>query len=192
MRKWKEESGSSTVEAVFLFPMIFFILLAVIHFAYYQADKTTVQITADHFAKEQAVALKERVELGEHKKIKDLSQHKLFCYVQGTGGKEDTLRKKIKENLQGKLLNGDVEQIKVLVGYTEITVEVTVSFRVLVSQVKEYFTGTPLQYTQRVSIPVHNPAEFVRAYSALELALDDVGAFEKLKEQIRKIKNVLS
>lgn len=192
MRKWKEESGSITVEAVFLFPMVFFILLAVIHFAYYQADKTTVQTTADHFAKEQAVALKERVELGEHKKIEDLSQHKLFCYVQGTGGKEDTLRQKIKEGLKGKLLNGDVEQIKVSVGYTEITVEVTVSFWVLVSQVKEYFTGTPLQYTQRVSIPAHNPAEFVRAYSALELALDDVGAFEKLKEQLRKIKNVLS
>lgn len=192
MRKWKEESGSITVEAVFLFPMIFFILLAVIHFAYYQVDKTTVQTTADHFAKEQAVALKERVELGEQKKVADLSRHQLFCYMQGTGGKEDTLRQQIKKNLQGKLLNGDVEQIGVSVGYTEITVEVTVSFRVLVSQVKEYFTGTPLQYTQSISIPVHNPAEFARAYSALELALDDVGAFEKLKEQLRRIKNVLS
>ena len=192
MKKWKEDRGSITVEAVFLIPMVFFILLAVIHFAYYQADKTTVQTTADRFAKEQAVALKERVELGEQKKVEDLLQHKLFCYVQGTGGKEETLRQKIKEDLQGKLLNGEVEQIRVSVGYTEITVEVTVSFRILVSQVKEYFTGTPLQYTQSISIPVHNPAEFARAYSALELALDDVGAFETLKEQLRRIKNVLS
>lgn len=192
MKKWKEERGSITVEAVFLFPMVFFILFAVIHFAYYQADKTTVQTVADRLAKEQAVALKERVELGEQKMVEDLSQHKLFCYVQGTGGKEDTLRQKIKEELQGRLMNGEVEQIKASVGYTEITVEVTVSSHILISQVKEYFTRTPLSYTERVSIPVHNPAEFVRAYSALELALDDVSAFEKLKEQIRKIKNVLS
>ena len=190
MKKWKEDRGSITVEAGFLIPMVVFSLFAVIHFAYYQADKTTVQTTADCFAKEQAVALKERVELGEQKKIEDLAQHDLFCYVQGTSSKEDTLRQQIKVSLQGKLLNGDVEQIKVSVGYTEIIVEVTVSFRVLVSQVIEYFTGTPLQYTQSVSIPVHNPAEFARAYSALELALDDVGAFEKLKEQLRKIKNV--
>lgn len=191
MRKWKEERGSITVESVFLCPMVFFILFAVIHFAYYQADKTTVQTVADRLAREQAVALKERVELGEQKTVEDLSRHKLFCYVQGTGGKEDTLRQRIKEELKGRLMNGEVEQVKTSVSYTGITVEVTVSFRILISQVKEYFTGTPLKYTQRVSVPVHNPAEFVRAYSALELALDDVSAFEKLKEQLRKIKNVL-
>ena len=53
--------------------------------------------------------------------------------------------------------------------------------------VKEYFTGTPLQYTIHAKIPVHNPSEFVRSYTVIGDTIDQIEGASAIKEKLRNL-----
>ena len=76
MKKWKEERGSMTVEASFVFPIVFFVLLAVIYMCFYQVDKNNAGTIVHQAAEELAVYMKEQ-EMDE----KTLSEHNLFYFL---------------------------------------------------------------------------------------------------------------
>lgn len=187
MERWKEERGSLTVEAAFVFPIVFFVLLAVIYMCFYQADKSNAGIIVHQAAEEQAVCMKEQIELGKEKDEKSLSKHKLFYFLQSTSDVENKRKEQVKELLSDKLMVGTVENVSVEAGYTKVTVSATVSMNIGISRIKEFFTGTPLQYKTAITVPVHNPSEFARIYDAMGEMLDDVKGFQKVKEKLRNI-----
>ena len=67
---------------------------------------------------------------------------------------------------------------------------VTVNVNIGVSQVKEYLTGTPLQYQITANAPVHNPAEFARGYMAMGETLDGVKGVNAVKEKLKELLKV--
>ena len=64
MKKQKLEQGSMTVEAVFVFPIIIFVLIAILYMSHYMADKCKGQSIIDLYAQEQALCLKGQYPLG--------------------------------------------------------------------------------------------------------------------------------
>lgn len=185
MERWKEERGSLTVEAAFVFPIVCFVLLAVIYMCFYQADKSSAGTIVHQAAEEQAVCMKEQVELGEEK---SLSGHKLFYFLQSTTNAENKRKGQVEEQLLDKLMMGTVENVSVKAGYTKVTVSATISMNIGISRIKEFFTGTPLQYRTSVTVPVHDPAEFARIYDAMGEVLDDVKGLQKVKKKLIEMK----
>lgn len=185
MERWKEERGSLTVEAAFVFPIVCFVLLAVIDMCFYQADKSNAGTIVHRGAEEQAVCMKEQVEFGGEK---SLSKHQLFYFLQSTTEAENKRKGQVEEELFDKLMMGTVESVSVEAGYTKVTVSATISMNIGISRVKEFFTGTPLQYSTSVTVPVHNPSEFARIYDAMGELLDDRKGFQKVKDKLREMK----
>lgn len=190
VKKWKEERGSLTVEAAFVFPIVFFVLLAVIYMCFYQADKNNAGTIGHQAAEEQAVCMKEQIKLGKEKDEKTLSEHNLFYFLQSTATAEKKRKEQVEEQLLDKVMMGDVEEVSVAAGYTKVTVSATISMNIGISRIKEFFTGTPLQYNTSITVPVHNPSEFARCYDAMGEMLDDVKGFKKIKEKLTSIKKV--
>lgn len=188
MEKWKEEKGSLTVEASFVFPIVLFVLLAVVYMCFYQVDKNNAGIIVHQVAEELAVCMKEQVELGKEKDDKSLTGHKLFYFLQSTSDVENKQKKQMKEQLSDKLMMGTVEGVSVEVGYTKVTVSATISINIGISRIKEFFTGIPLQYKTSIAVPVHNPSEFARVYDAMGEMLDGVKGFEKVQEKLMDIR----
>ena len=65
MKERKLERGNLTVEAAFVFPIVFFALMAIIYMSHYMADKCKGQSVVDSYAQKQAICLKERYDLGK-------------------------------------------------------------------------------------------------------------------------------
>lgn len=184
MKKWKEERGSMTVEASFVFPIVFFVLLAVIYTCFYQVDKNNAGTIVHQAAEELAVYMKEQ-EMDE----KTLSEHNLFYFLKNTTDTQAKSKKQVEEQLTKQLMMGNVENVSVEAGYTKVTVSATVSMNIGISHIKEYFTGTPLQYKTSITVPVHNPSEFARIYDAMGEMLDDVKGFEEVKTKLKNLKS---
>lgn len=185
MERWKEESGSLTVEAAFVFPIVCFVLLAVMYMGFYQVDKSNVGTIVHQAAEEQAVCMKELVEFEEKKSF---SKHQLFYFLQSTVETENKRKGQVEEELFDKLMMGTVESVSVEADYTKVTVSATISMNIGISRIKEFFTGTPLQYSTSVTVPVHNPSEFARIYDAMGEMLDDIKGFQKVKDKLREMK----
>lgn len=186
MERWKEEKGSLTVEASFVFPIVFFVLLAVIYMCFYQVDKNNAGTIVHQAAEELAVSIKEQ-KMDE----KQLKEHNLFYFLKTPTDMQKQAKILAEEQLTKKLMMGNVENVSVEAGYTKVVVSATVSMNIGISQIKEYFTGTPLQYKTSITVPVHNPSEFARIYDAMGELLDDVKGLKKVKEKLKSFKSVM-
>ena len=60
-----------------------------------------------------------------------------------------------------------------------------------VSRVKEFFTGTPLEYQLKTKVPVHHSAEFVRGVTAMGETFSDIKGMEAIKEKLGKLLSIL-
>lgn len=188
MERWKEERGSLTVEAAFVFPIVFFVLLAVIYMCFYQVDKNSAGTIVHQAAEEQAICMKEQIELGKKKEKTQWAEHNLFYFLKDSTSVQKKTKEQVEEQLLEQLMMGTVENVSVEADYTKVTVSATVSMNIGISRIKEFFTGTPLQYQTSITVPVHNPSEFARIYDAMGEMLDNVKGFEKVKEKLKSLK----
>ena len=84
--------------------------------------------------------------------------------------------------------NGEVSSVAAKVSYNSIIITAKIKLTIGISRVKEFFTGTPLEYTIDTKIPVHNPEEFIRAYTALAGTMDEGKGEKSIKKKLREIK----
>ena len=181
MKKQKLEQGSMTVEAVFVFPIIIFVLIAILYMSHYMADKCKGQSIIDLYAQEQALCLKGQYPLGTSQNYTKILEKGVYFYL-------SSLTKEVREQLAESLLMGEVSSVAAKVSYNSIIITAKIKLTIGISRVKEFFTGTPLEYTIDTKIPVHNPEEFIRAYTALAGTMDEGKGEKSIKKKLREIK----
>lgn len=186
---WKSERGSITVEAVFVFPIIFFVLMAIMYATFLYLDQSKLQTCVDRWAVKQSWAMEQQITLGETLKSRNYGKHSLFTVWKGQKEQEKKLSKKVKAELEQELIMGKIQSVKTNISATSIDIQVQVSMNIGISQVKEYFTGTPLVYTRQVQIPVHNSPEFARVYDVFDQATDQVKGADKVKKKMQDLLN---
>lgn len=186
-RKDNRNGGYLTVEASYLFPIIFFIILAIFYLSMYLSDKAKAQAVVDTYARNQAICLKEYYELGQERDYKKIKERSVFYYLASQQSNEERLTQLVKKEINQELLLGSVEQVQAKISYCSIDIEATVAVNIGISHVKEYFTGCGLCYQVCTTVPVHNPEEFVRAYTQVQKLLDQESAFAETKEKIQEI-----
>lgn len=188
MKERKLERGNLTVEAAFVFPIVFFALMAIIYMSHYMADKCKGQSVVDSYAQKQAICLKERYDLGKEPDYNQILKKGVFFYLNSLSKEETNLANAVKKELSCQLLMGKVRNVNAKVSYGSVSITAKISITIGVSKVKEFFTGTPLEYTVSVKIPVHDPEEFARGYTAMDSTIDNVAGQNKIKKQLKKVK----
>ena len=113
-RTWRKyrTKGSMTVEATFLFPMIFFIILAILNMAFYFCDMCKVQGVLDQYAKRQAVCTKEHRSLEKERDYEKIADTGIFWCMADNSQAEAELKAAVKEKIEEKSLVSKVEKVE--------------------------------------------------------------------------------
>lgn len=104
MKKQKLEQGSMTVEAVFVFPIIIFVLIAILYMSHYMADKCKGQSIIDLYAQEQALCLKGQYPLGTSQNYTKILEKSVYFYLSSLTKEETELDKQVREQLAESVL----------------------------------------------------------------------------------------
>ncbi|MCR4801959.1 MAG: pilus assembly protein [Lachnospiraceae bacterium] len=190
MKKILNERGSITVEMTFIFPIVFFVLIAILYFSFYMMDKAKTQAKIDECALEQAICMKQGIELEQDINKRDFSNHELFKFWTSNDKQEKALKKYTEKKLETALYIGKVVGVTVNITKTEIKISAKIKMNIALSNVKEYFTKTPLTYEVNVSQQIENSSEFVRIYEVFNEFFGGENGENVTKKQIDSIKEI--
>lgn len=143
MKKQKLERGSMTVEAVFVFPIIIFVLIAILYMSHYMADKCKGQSIIDLYAQEQALCLKGQYPLGTSQNYTKILEKGVYFYLSSLTKEETELDKQVREQLAESLLMGEVSSVAAKVSYNSIIITAKIKLTIGISRVKEFLQGLP-------------------------------------------------
>lgn len=128
------------------------------------------------------------ISVGNKSELYENSRKGCLFYLSSLTKEETELDKQVREQLAESLLMGEVSSVAAKVSYNSIIITAKIKLTIGISRVKEFFTGTPLEYTIDTKIPVHNPEEFIRAYTALAGTMDERKGEKNIKKRLREIK----
>lgn len=188
--KKETERGSMTVEAAFIFPIVFFVVLALCYFTFLMCEKVKLQAAVNTLVQEQAVCIKDNTLPGKKRDYANILEKGVFYYLSDLSDQKSAFNKQLQSKAKSVLIVGNVSKVDSKVSHTKIEASVTVDINIGVSQVKEYLTGTPLQYQITANAPVHNPAEFARGYMAIGETLDGVKGVDAIKQKLKDLLKV--
>lgn len=185
--------GSYTVEAALVFPMILFVIISLIYFAFYLHDYAKVQSIV-HEAHIRGKGL-ERDEIDINTGIqsydKYLDRTVFYPIDNNYKTQEIQINNYVYEKCKDKLLMAQIENINVDLGISSIKLRVNLDMNFPLKQIESFFLGSKtlvIEYEEKH----HNPMDFIRAYDVAA----DVGkkiniinqVTSKLKEVIKAFK----
>lgn len=188
MNKIERSKGVITLEAVMIFPMVFFIVLTLCYLVFQLCDKVKVESVLENLAREQAIALKEGTALKEQGDYSKISEKGVFYLLEDLSEESNSLKKVAKNRMEKVMILGEIEQIDVKLSHYKVKISAKISTYFGLANIQEYFGGSPYTYELSVSIPVHNPAEFTRSYRALNETIENSKGRKKAKKQLKDIK----
>lgn len=183
----EQEKGSITVEMAFVFPMVFFLVLTLCYLTFFMCDKVRLQSMVNTLSEKQAVCVKDHYELGSTRDYSTILEKGVLYYLEDLSAEQALFQEKLENKGKKLLILGEVESVECSVGYSSVEANIVVNVEIGLSMVKEYFTGTPLQYTIHAKIPVHNPSEFVRSYTVIGDTIDQIEGASAIKEKLRNL-----
>lgn len=188
--KKETERGSMTVETAFIFPIVFFVVLALCYFTFLMCERVKLQAVVNTLVQEQVVCVKDNTVLGKERNYANVLERGVFYYLSDLSEQKSAFDRQLQSQARNTLILGNVSKVESKVSHTKIEATVTINVNIGVSQVKEYLTGTPLQYQITANAIVHNPAEFARGYMAMGETLDGVKGVDTIQKKLKELLNV--
>lgn len=183
----KKVNASITVEATFLFPIIFFIILTVLYCSLYLYDLSVIQSKLDESILKFQLMIRQPMDFTERKVDYNGMRERSILYK--FGGRYEKEKEKIVQELMDELSQHlritCVEKISFERGIDaclgEIKAEVNLHFLPVIS----YLWSS--DYKVSGSVKTHDPTEFIRRYDALHSVVCDINRYEQIKKRIQEI-----
>lgn len=190
MNRKNRESGMITLETMFIFPITFFVVITLCYFTFYLCEYTRLQGLVENMAEEQAVCVKNNDSLLEKVDYQKRKGKGVAYVVSDLSDRESTLISKVKKKVKDEKILGDIKGVTAKISHTKVEIQLDMAISVGIPAVHEYFGGTPYKYQVTSSIPVHDPEEFARAYTALKDTLESTKGAKEIKKKLNEIKKV--
>lgn len=181
-------SGSITVEASYLFPIIIFTIFSFLYLAFFLHDRGILQGVTDEAVHKATVMFKQEVSLktGEIK-YERIGDRDIFYRILGDRLKEEKdLSQYLSEKLKGKLLHYRISSIDAAVTNRNITVMVEAKAKVefpFLHRLMSPFHSITIVEEGRL----HNPAEMVRLSEVILDTGSNIKGFEELRQSLEKL-----
>ncbi|MBD5088904.1 MAG: hypothetical protein HDT30_08880 [Clostridiales bacterium] len=189
-KKKNSQSGMITLEAMFVFPLVFFLVITLCYMTFYLCDYTKLQGLVEIIAEEQVLCIKDKEKLLEEVDYQKRKERGITFYLDGLSAEKNILVSTLKSMADKEKLFGKVESVSATIGHTKVSIQINMAISTGISKVHEYLGGSPFQYQINTSIPVHNPTEFTRAYTALQDTMESVKGSKKINEKLNEIKKI--
>lgn len=179
-----------TLEMMFVFPIVFFLIMTLCYTTFYLCDYVRLQGLVENLSEEQAICVKDNENLLAEVDYKKRKERGITYILKDLSKEKSTLISMVKSMAEKEKLFGKVEGVTASLSYTKVELQLNMSISTGMSKVHEYLGGTPYRYQISVSIPIHNPTEFTRAYTALQDTMESAKGSKQIKEKLKDIKNV--
>lgn len=181
-------SGSITVEASYLFPIVIFTIVSFLYLGFFLHDRSILRAITDEAVHKATVMFKQEVSLqtGEIK-YERIGDRDIFHSIFGNRLKEEKdLNQYLSERFKGKLLLYRINSMDAVVTNTNITVKVEAK-----AKVEFPFLRRLMGSFQSIVIVEegshHNPAEMVRLSEVILETGSNIKGYNKLKESLENL-----
>lgn len=190
IRKVRKETvpGSITVEAAFLFPIVIFMIFALIYLAFYLHDMCKIQGVVNGTLHKAGLALKHEVNLETGGiRYEDMNERGVFYLITGRAKQEEKdINYHILSKLSGGLLYTKIITVSSEIGQLSLSISVktktTVNLPIFGVLFGDY-SATVIEG----SYPLHNPEETLRACEVILDTGSQIKGVEQLKNKLQDI-----
>jgi len=183
-------SGSLTVEAAYILPIIIFTIFALIYLAFYLQDMCRIQGMLDKTLIKAGFAVKHEADIATGEVAYDrINDRGVFYLAVGSTEKEEKqIQKYLQQELAEKLFLSNIKSVKVEVGKFKITLAVEANTKVSLPGIRYLFDR--FSYTEITGeYPIHNPAETIRRAEVVLDTGSKIKGVDELKERLERIFN---
>lgn len=177
----QEYSGSFTIEAVFVLPMILFLLIAIIEVSFYLHDTCVVNACMNETLSQIASVAR---------KDSKIQIHKIVLGIPMGISEEEQIRDIMGKRLERKLKICTFESARLKLDHSEISMEVTLKFFRVYQFLLPYIKGNQVQMYH--SVCMYDPATSIRYERLIVDEFRRTKAAEKLKELLEAAADYLT
>lgn len=175
---------------MFVFPIVFFLVITLCYLTFYLCDYVRLQGLVETIAEEQVICIKDKEKLFVEVNYKKRKERGITYFLDNLSSEKSTLVSIVKSMAEKEKLFGKVESVSASISHTKVQIQLQMTISTGIPKVQEYLGGTPFRYQINVSIPVHNPTEFTRAYTALQDTMESTKGAKEIKDKLNEIKKV--
>ena len=104
--KKENERGSMTVEAAFIFPIVFFVVLALCYFTFLMCERVKLQAAVNTLVQEQAVCVKDNTVIGKERNYANILDKGAFYYLSDLSEQKSAFNKQLQTQAKNTLILG--------------------------------------------------------------------------------------
>jgi hypothetical protein len=181
-------SGSITVEAAFVMPIVILTVFALIYLAFYLHDMNRIQSEMDLVLHKAEVTVKHEADISTGRvDYEDINDRGVFYLLVGnTSGEEEQMKAYLWQRLSSGLFLTRISQIDADVGKLKLTVSVETATRVSLPGIKYLFENIAGKILTK-ECSIHNPAEAIRCTEVILKTGSSIKGVDKIKEKFEKI-----
>jgi hypothetical protein len=181
-------SGSITVEAAFVMPIVILIIFALIYLAFYLHDINKVQGVADLTLHKAALTVKHEADIATGEvTYEDINDRGIFYMLLGnTEKEEEEITELCEQELSQGLFLVKIRSIKVEAGNFNISIAVETAAEITLPGLSHLFYVFPDKTITGEHV-VHNPAETVRCTEVILETASDIKGVDELKKKIENM-----
>lgn len=188
----KKVRGSITVEAVFVFPIVFFIILAIIFFTMYLHDRTIIGCVMNEACERFGQTVKQPTDYESGVIYYDKMTEKslLAKYTESYSKEISSMEDAIRNTLKKRMMLSEVMDVQAKKGINDITLTVKTKNTIPFLHALVYLAGIQT-CTYEVKGGIYNPSEYARAAGVSLDVLSQTAAYDKVQEIVDKIENAV-
>lgn len=188
MRGSNRCSGSLTVEAALLFPMIIVIIMALVYFMLSLYDRTMIDsVLNEAVIKENMVVKQPSNYITGAIAYERLTERSLLYSVTNSHQKEEEqVVQYVTDALQGKLILSEVGNVEARTTSSSCLVRVEANVIFTPLPFFQFFTEQE-SIVQEVKIPLHNPSNFARTWDTILGIAEDTKYYDKVVKVLNAI-----
>lgn len=186
--------ASITVEAVFVVPIVFFVILSLIYLTFYLHDRCIIQTALNEILNEGENALLHPcISNTENTDYENINGYGVLFPVHANAlaeekkeKMEENVKTSLLEKLEGKLWGGRIDTVFAEMDWKKECASVKWSMPLPFS-VLPYFQGIGQEYELKREFGSANPAEFVRIFDCLHEVLCGMEGYKKAEEKVAEL-----
>lgn len=180
-------SGSLTVEAAFIVPLVSFLIILIIYFNFYLHDRAKVEASLDSLVAEGGNLIKYGI--SSEGNILDLNRSILFFYIDDKSDEKSMIESAVNAEFSKGLFIGKVEEINVTTGMTTLQISANLVFDLPMDRVFRFFNINSFTVPIKVESSVFPREETTRI---LDVSIRTAEGIKGVKSAIDKIVDLLS
>lgn len=186
--------ASITVEAVFVVPIVFFVILSILYLTFYLHDRCVIQSALNEMLNESENALLHPcIQNTEQTDYENINGYGALFPIrtnalaeQNKKVMEENVKETFMKKLEGRLWAGRIDGVNAALDWKKESASVSWSMPLPFS-ILPYFQGIGQKYELERGFSVACPAEYVRVFDSIHEVLGGIEGYRNVEERIAKL-----